>query len=69
MAQGNESWNVQDKDAKQVLAEEAYDDCTACRVTGRYIYMAHIFVDLLANSGLQDPLRLLDSESTVITRA
>ncbi|KAA8649839.1 hypothetical protein EYZ11_004150 [Aspergillus tanneri] len=28
------SWDVQSKDAKRLLAEDQYDDCTACRVTG-----------------------------------
>ncbi|KAJ5679651.1 hypothetical protein N7462_007895 [Penicillium macrosclerotiorum] len=26
--------DIQQKDAKQALAEDGYDDCTACRVTG-----------------------------------
>lgn len=26
--------DVQSKDAKQALAEDKYDDCVACRVTG-----------------------------------
>lgn len=51
MVQGNESWNVQDKDVKQILAEESYDDCTACRVTGIYI-SGSASVDLLSNSCL-----------------
>ncbi|KAJ5640620.1 hypothetical protein N7528_000245 [Penicillium herquei] len=27
-------WDVPQKDVKQVLAEEKYDDCLSCRVTG-----------------------------------
>lgn len=38
MPSGNETWNVRKEDAKRVLAEDTYDDCTACRVTGIYIY-------------------------------
>ncbi|BCR82999.1 uncharacterized protein ACHE_10401A [Aspergillus chevalieri] len=30
----NESWNVQEKDAKRAIAEDTYDDCLSCRVTG-----------------------------------
>ena len=26
--------DIQPKDAKQAIAEDKYDDCTACRVTG-----------------------------------
>lgn len=26
------------KDAKQALAEDKYDDCLACRVTGMFIF-------------------------------
>lgn len=26
--------DIQQKDARQALAEDKYDDCTACRVTG-----------------------------------
>lgn len=45
-ARGNETWNVQQTDAKRALAEDTYDDCTSCRVTGidlsrrsiRYLY-------------------------------
>ncbi|RJE23630.1 hypothetical protein PHISCL_04044 [Aspergillus sclerotialis] len=29
------AWNnIQDSDVKRALAEDKYDDCTACRVTG-----------------------------------
>ncbi|KAG2418145.1 hypothetical protein HFD88_001246 [Aspergillus terreus] len=28
------AWDVQSKDAKRLLAEDQYDDCLACRVTG-----------------------------------
>ena len=28
------AWDVQPKDAKRALAEDAYDDCLSCRVTG-----------------------------------
>ncbi|KNG85103.1 hypothetical protein ANOM_006623 [Aspergillus nomiae NRRL 13137] len=28
------AWDVESKDAKRLLAEDQYDDCTACRVTG-----------------------------------
>ncbi|KAI9932807.1 hypothetical protein ASPWEDRAFT_166459 [Aspergillus wentii DTO 134E9] len=36
MASPNESkaWELQSKDAKRSLAEDSYDDCTSCRVTG-----------------------------------
>lgn len=44
MPSGNETWNVRDEDAKRVLAEDAYDDCTACKVTGIYIYAFFSFV-------------------------
>ncbi|KAL2216238.1 hypothetical protein M432DRAFT_641931 [Thermoascus aurantiacus ATCC 26904] len=27
-------WEMQPQDVKRVLAQEGYDDCTACRVTG-----------------------------------
>ncbi|KAJ5892442.1 hypothetical protein N7504_009133 [Penicillium tannophilum] len=30
----NRSWDIQQKDAKQALAEDKYDDCLSCRVTG-----------------------------------
>lgn len=31
------AWNdIQDSDAKRALAEDKYDDCTACRVTGMF---------------------------------
>ncbi|KAJ5082813.1 hypothetical protein N7532_011856 [Penicillium argentinense] len=30
----NRSWDVQPKDAKQALAEDKYDDCMSCKVTG-----------------------------------
>ncbi|PYI30713.1 hypothetical protein BP00DRAFT_426274 [Aspergillus indologenus CBS 114.80] len=29
-----ERWDVQPKDAKRMLAEESYDDCLSCRITG-----------------------------------
>ncbi|KAE8136711.1 hypothetical protein BDV38DRAFT_283656 [Aspergillus pseudotamarii] len=28
------AWEVESKEAKRLLAEDQYDDCTACRVTG-----------------------------------
>ncbi|PYI12266.1 hypothetical protein BO78DRAFT_392133 [Aspergillus sclerotiicarbonarius CBS 121057] len=28
------AWDIQPKDAKRALAEDAYDDCLSCRVTG-----------------------------------
>ncbi|KAE8379672.1 hypothetical protein BDV26DRAFT_291127 [Aspergillus bertholletiae] len=28
------AWDVESKEAKRLLAEDQYDDCTACRVTG-----------------------------------
>lgn len=28
------AWDAQSKDAKRLLAEDQYDDCMACRVTG-----------------------------------
>ncbi|KAB8224692.1 hypothetical protein BDV33DRAFT_199365 [Aspergillus novoparasiticus] len=28
------AWDVKSKEAKRLLAEDQYDDCTACRVTG-----------------------------------
>ncbi|KAI2903463.1 hypothetical protein CBS76997_3060 [Aspergillus niger] len=33
-AQNHSALDVQPKDAKRALAEDAYDDCLACRVTG-----------------------------------
>ncbi|KAJ5631209.1 uncharacterized protein N7484_011309 [Penicillium longicatenatum] len=30
----NRTWEIQQKDAKQALAEDKYDDCLSCRVTG-----------------------------------
>ncbi|KAJ5929535.1 hypothetical protein N7454_006485 [Penicillium verhagenii] len=30
----NRTWEVQQKDAKQALADDKYDDCLSCRVTG-----------------------------------
>ncbi|PYH74307.1 uncharacterized protein BO88DRAFT_399991 [Aspergillus vadensis CBS 113365] len=32
--QNNSALDVQPKDAKRALAEDAYDDCLSCRVTG-----------------------------------
>lgn len=36
----NETWNVQDKDAKKALAEDTFDDCTSCKVTGMHLFSA-----------------------------
>lgn len=36
----NETWNVQDKDAKKAIAEDTFDDCTSCRVTGTHFFSA-----------------------------
>lgn len=44
MPAGNETWNVRDEDAKRVLAEDAYDDCTACKVTGIYMPSSASFI-------------------------
>ncbi|KAJ5638075.1 hypothetical protein N7520_001161 [Penicillium odoratum] len=30
----NRTWEIQQKDAKQALADDKYDDCLSCRVTG-----------------------------------
>jgi len=33
----NNTWNnIQDSDAKRALADDKYEDCTACRVTGKF---------------------------------
>lgn len=36
------AWDVQSKDAKRLLAEDQYDDCLACRVTGKYIRLSPV---------------------------
>lgn len=33
----NRTWDVQSEDAKRLLAEDKYDDCLSCRVTGELI--------------------------------
>ncbi|KAE8148990.1 hypothetical protein BDV25DRAFT_8372 [Aspergillus avenaceus] len=30
----NRAWEVESKEAKRLLAEDQYDDCLSCRVTG-----------------------------------
>ena len=30
-----EPWSMEPKGVREVLSEDTYDDCTACRVTGR----------------------------------
>lgn len=30
--------DIRDSDAKKALAEDKYDDCTACRVTGMFLF-------------------------------
>ncbi|RAL08105.1 uncharacterized protein BO97DRAFT_354934 [Aspergillus homomorphus CBS 101889] len=30
----SDRWDVQPKDAKRMLAEDSYDDCLSCRITG-----------------------------------
>jgi hypothetical protein len=36
MAKGDETaWDINPKDIKKVIAQDKYDDCVACRVTGR----------------------------------
>lgn len=42
-ARGNETWNVQETDAKRALAEDTYDDCTSCRVTGIDLSQGDLF--------------------------
>lgn len=32
--------DTQTKDAKQALAEDKYDDCLSCRVTGMFLFLA-----------------------------
>lgn len=38
--QNNSALDVQPKDAKRALAEDAYDDCLSCRVTGMLIFVS-----------------------------
>lgn len=48
----NETWNVQDKDAKKAIAEDTFDDCTSCRVTGTHFLLSSlqsIFLWLVSN--------------------
>ncbi|PLB50281.1 hypothetical protein P170DRAFT_435481 [Aspergillus steynii IBT 23096] len=33
-SENNRNWEVQSEDAKRLLAEDKYDDCLSCRVTG-----------------------------------
>ena len=33
-SEDNRAWEVQSEDAKRLLAEDKYDDCLSCRVTG-----------------------------------
>lgn len=62
-------WSVQSKDAKRALAEDKYDDCTSCRVTGMFTSgpgsLTMIDIRLTRR---QDPLRLSVLECTVTGR-
>ena len=38
MAKSDETaWDIHPKDIEKVIAQDKYDDCFACRVTGRLI--------------------------------
>lgn len=33
-SESQSAWDAQSKDAKRILAEDKYDDCLSCRITG-----------------------------------
>lgn len=63
----NPALDVPPKDVKQALAEDKYDDCMSCRVTGTF--RNRPLCDQDANIKVQDRLHSLASECTAITRA
>lgn len=63
----NPALDVPPKDAKQALAEDKYDDCMSCRVTGTFRNCP--LCDQYANIKVQGRPHSLASECTAITRA